>query len=262
MTPRDRARSPTAASGASRPGGLAVSDALVRSLRAELAARADPERAPAMQRYMKSDLPFLGVPSPAVAVAVRTSLARHPIADADDLQRTVRVLFEQATHREEWYAALGLLRRPSLTRLLPPQSVELIAWLTVRGAWWDVTDSAAKPLGSLLATHRARVEPVIRSWIDGDELWLRRLAIICQLGRRGDTDLALLTDAIEGAQDEREFFLRKAIGWALRQHSKTDEPWVRQFLADHPRLSTLSRREALAWLARRPHGSGQGPVSA
>lgn len=99
MTPRDRAPSPTAASGASRPGGLAVSDALVRSLRAELAARADPERAPAMQRYMKSDLPFLGVPSPAVAVAVRTSLARHPIADADDLQRTVRVLFEQATHR-------------------------------------------------------------------------------------------------------------------------------------------------------------------
>lgn len=228
-----------------------MSDALVRSLRAELAARADPQRAPAMRRYMKSAMPFLGVPSPAVAAAVRTSLASHPVADPDDLQRTVRVLFEQATHREEWYAALGLLRRPGLTRLLPPQSVELIAWLTVRGAWWDVTDSAAKPLGALLATHRDQVEPVIRTWIDGDELWLRRLSIICQLGRRGDTDLALLTDAIGAAQEEREFFLRKAIGWALREHSKTDEAWVRTFVDTHPRLSSLSRREALAWLDKR-----------
>lgn len=141
---------------------------------------------------------------------------------------------------------------PGVAAAAPPDSIGLIEKIARRGAWWDVVDSVAKPLTTLLVGHRVDVEPVLRAWMAGDEMWLRRLTIICQLGLRERTDLALLTDAIEAAQDEREFFLRKAIGWALREYSKTDEPWVRGFVDAHPGLSPLSRREALKWLESHP----------
>ena len=87
---------------------------------------------------------------------------------------------------------------------------------------------------------------VVRGWIGSDDLWLRRLAILCQLDRKHETDLALLTDAIDAAADSPEFFLRKAIGWALRQHAKVDPGWVRDFVRGREQvLSGLSRREAL-----------------
>lgn len=237
-----------------------MTDELIEALREGLSARADSGRAPGMQRYMKSEMPFLGVPSAGVDAVVRESVRRHPIRDRADLERTVGTLFREATHREEWYAALGLLRRPASLRLLTPDSIGLIEKIARRGAWWDVVDSVAKPLTTLLVGHRVDVEPVLRAWMAGNEMWLRRLTIICQLGLRERTDLALLTDAIEAAQHEREFFLRKAIGWALREYSKTDEPWVRGFVDAHPGLSPLSRREALKWLDRRAARRSTGTV--
>ena len=97
--------------------------------------------------------------------------------------------------------------------------------------------------------HPDEVEPVVRRWIASDDLWLRRLAIICQLDRKADTDLLLLTAAIDAASDSPEFFLRKAIGWALRQHAKVDPGWVRDFVAEREQvLSGLSQREALKHL--------------
>lgn len=228
-----------------------MTSVLAEAIREGLAAQARPDKAAAMQRYMKTDMPFLGVPAPTTAAVLREALAHHPVAGRAELERTVRLLFEEATYREEWYAATGLLRRPAHARLLTPDSVELIAWIALRGAWWDVVDSLVRPLRTLLVAYRPRVELEIRTWIGGDELWLRRLTLICQLGRRERTDVTLLSDAIEAAQHDPEFFLRKGIGWALRDYSKTDADWVRAFVEAHPTLSPLSRREALRWLARR-----------
>jgi len=125
----------------------------------------------------------------------------------------------------------------------------LLGHLITAGAWWDVVDDVSHRVGDALLADREGVEPVVRGWIDCDDLWLRRSAVICQLGHRERTDLQLLVDAIEPAMPEREFFLRKAIGWALREYAKTDAAWVRRFVAEHEdTLSGLSRREALKHL--------------
>jgi 3-methyladenine DNA glycosylase AlkD len=92
------------------------------------------------------------------------------------------------------------------------------------------------------------VTPVIRSWARDPDLWLRRTAVLCQLGDKGATDLGLLSEVIEANAGDREFFVRKAIGWALRDYARTDPGWVLAYVEAHPSLSPLSRREALKHL--------------
>ena len=114
------------------------------------------------------------------------------------------------------------------------------------GAWWDFVDEIASPrVGPLLRAHPDQITPVIRVSSASPDRWLRRSAIICQLGSKSATDLALLTHCIEAALGEPDFFLRKAIGWALRQHARSDPEWVVAFVEAHPALLSLSRREAL-----------------
>ena len=114
------------------------------------------------------------------------------------------------------------------------------------GAWWDLVDGVAHRIFDLLRTHRPELERVLRSWSEDPDLWIRRSAIIAQLGAKTATDSELLAAVIEPSLADREFFIRKAIGWALREYSKTDPAWVRQFVERHEAaLSPLSRREAL-----------------
>jgi len=120
--------------------------------------------------------------------------------------------------------------------------------LIVSGAWWDHVDELSHRVGELLVLDRPAMTPTLRAWAVDTDIWLRRSAIIAQLGAKQSTDLDLLTYAIEASIGEREFFLRKAIGWALREYARTDPGWVSVFVAEHPDLSPLSRREALKHL--------------
>jgi 3-methyladenine DNA glycosylase AlkD len=222
-------------------------DDLVTVIRRELHEHADPALAPGQQAYMKSAMPFLGVRVPEVRRLTKSAARSNPPTDVDDLERSARRLWDEATHREERYAATALTGlRVAMGSLAV---MDLLEHMAVTGAWWDHVDEVAQRVGTVLAVHPNEVEPVVRRWIGSDDLWLRRVAIICQLDRKADTDLALLTAAIDAASDSPEFFLRKAIGWALRQHSKVDPAWVHDFVAEREHvLSGLSRREALKHL--------------
>ena len=131
-----------------------------------------------------------------------------------------------------------------------PDVLELYRHLVVTGAWWDLVDEIATQLvGPVLQAFRESVTPVIDRWAVEEDLWLRRTAILAQLKHRGDTDIALLERAVaanlEGSRFGGEFFVRKAIGWALREHAKTDPAWVLALLDRYAdRVSPLSRREA------------------
>lgn len=210
-----------------------------------LRAAADPARAPGQQAYMKSTMPFLGVRVPE-ARAIARACAKG-CADAQVLRGAALSLWRTATHREERYAAQALLAARSLRGDLDllPVHEEMIR----TGAWWDHVDEAAHRLAELLDAHPDVMAVEMRVWADDADFWMRRAAIISQLGRKSRTDRALLTDTIEANIRESEFFLRKAIGWALREYAKTDPAWVRAFVAQHPDLSPLSRREALKNLA-------------
>ncbi len=227
---------------------------LARLVRRRIAEAADPDRAPKMQSYMKSAMPYRGVTSALLRAICRTTYAEHPLGDRTEWEACVLTLWDDAAFREERYAALALTTHRLYRTYQDPRTLTLYRHLVVSGAWWDVVDSlATHNVGAVLAAHPAEVTPVASAWAVDDDLWLRRTAILCQLGRKADTDVDLLRFAVEsnldGSLHGREFFIRKAIGWALRQHARTDPEWVRSFVVEHEhRLSGLSRREALKHL--------------
>lgn len=212
-------------------------------IRTALRSRADPARAPGQQAYMKSAMPFLGIPVPEVRRIAR-SCARGE-TDAAMLPATVRTLWDGASHREERYAALALLALPPLEG--DPAQVPLIVHLVRTGAWWDFTDELAHRVAALHDRDPSGTALLVRTWSTDADLWLRRLAILSQLGRRHRVDAAVLADVIEPNRTDPEFFLRKAIGWALRDYARVAPGWVRRYCDAHE-LSPLSRREALRHL--------------
>ena len=228
----------------SPPALRSAATAVVAAVRSRLALRADPVAAPGMQAYMKSPMPFHGVAAPA-----RAALLRELLPQLDDpvvVMRAAEELWDGATHREERYLATALARRA------PPDPARLPLyghWI-VTGAWWDHVDEiAARLVGPVLLAHPDDVRPVVREWARDPDRWLRRTAVVCQLGAKERTDRALLVEAIEANLDDGDFFLRKGIGWALRQYARVDPGWVRGFVDTHPALSPLSRKEALRHLA-------------
>lgn len=226
--------------------------ALIGAIHDALATHADPTRAVGQQRYMKSTLPYLGLTNPVLRSALRT-LLRDPayaIATRPEWEATIRGLWDGATHREHWYAALVLARHRRYRAWRDHDALPLYRHLITTGAWWDVVDETATHLvRDLLDEHpSAALDAALREWAHDDNLWIRRSAIICQVGRGPRTDTALLTDAITPSIADRDFFARKAIGWVLRDYARTNPDWVRAFVARHPDLSGLSRREALKHL--------------
>jgi 3-methyladenine DNA glycosylase AlkD len=225
-------------------------DPLVHDVRQRLRDAGDHDRAPAMQAYMKSALPYYGVAAPQCRVIFREVLSAHPLPDRETWLAAVHELWDGATHREECYAALAVVRHRLYASYRDSQVLPLYRHLLTTGAWWDVVDDVATHLvGPLLLDHPAEVKPTVRSWATDDDRWLRRTAVICQIGAKERIDIDLLAEVVEANLEDNDFFLRKGIGWALRQHARIDPDWVRAFVAAHDeRISSLSRREALKHL--------------
>jgi 3-methyladenine DNA glycosylase AlkD len=231
--------------------GATPGQRLVVAIRGALPPHADPARAAAQQRYMKSALPYLGLTSPTLRVALRPLLAdpAYQLTDRSDWEAGIRALVDQATYREHWYAAVALARHRSYRAWRDPQAVPLYRHLVEATAWWDVVDEVASHLvGEVLLGWPETEAPRLRGWAREESMWVRRTAILAQIGATDRTDVRLLHDVIEPNIGDREFFVRKAIGWALRSYARTDPGWVRAFVQAHPGLSGLSRREALKHL--------------
>lgn len=229
--------------------------ALVAQVRSALAAAGDAERAAGQQRYMRSAMPFHGVTSPQLRRVMTPLVREHAPADRATWEDTVRELWDGATHREERYAALAVAGHRSARAWQDPAVLDLYRHLVVTGAWWDLVDETATRLvGPVLLAHREAVTPVMDAWAVADDLWLRRTAILSQLKHKEATDTALLQRCVlanlEGSRFGGEFFVRKAIGWALRQYARTDPGWVVDLVEEHgERMSGLTRREALKHLS-------------
>lgn len=234
---------------------MAADRALIAAVRAELAARADAAKAPEMQRYMKSALPFYGVQSAVRKEVARSVIPAHPLPDAVAWRDTVLALWREAEHREERYLALALVGDRRYRAHRTPAALPLYDELVVTGAWWDLVDEVAgRLLGELLRRDHDALAPVLRAWARDPDLWKRRAALVAQVNLRDDVDLALLHDVIEPNLRDPDFFMRKGIGWALRSYAKVDPDEVVRYCEQHAaELSPLSRREALrnvAGLAR------------
>jgi len=224
-----------------------MTHSLVRTVRRALAEAADPVKAPQMQAYMKSSMPYRGVSAPVLKGLCRDAFKAHPLSNATDWQRIVLELWRDATFREERYAAVLLTQARAYREFVTFSSLPMLEEMIVTGAWWDFVDTlAGRNLGEILRADPRRMKPLMRRWSRDPDMWKRRSAILCQLGFKRETDLKLLYDCIEPNLSQKDFFIRKAIGWALRQYAWTDPKEVKRYVkANKERLSPLSVREAL-----------------
>jgi 3-methyladenine DNA glycosylase AlkD len=223
-----------------------------------LAAAGNPVKASQQQVYMKSVMPYHGVAAPDQRSITNAVIAERPevFSNPDTWAATIRAVWDHATHREQWYAAVTIARHRWGAPFRTPDALPLFEHMARSGAWWDIVDEiAAHLVGDVLANHRDGVTPTIRRWITDESMWIRRVALLCQLHHGSSTDLDLLTAAIDanlegaataGERGTQDFFIRKAIGWALRTYDRTDPTWVRSFVDKRrERLAPLTIREAL-----------------
>jgi len=218
---------------------------------AKLQAEADPERAMQQQVYMNSEMPYFGLSVPRCRRIAHEVLRDYPPQNSQAWSSSILLLWRDATHREERYVAIELLLHKNFSHWLVPDHLPVVEELVVTGAWWDYVDSlAARGLGTMLANEPMQTKRILFKWAKDQNIWKRRVAILAQLKSKSNTDVDLLSKCIKPSIGHSEFFLRKGIGWALREYSKTDPDWVKEFVEKHPDLSDLSRREALKYLAR------------
>ena len=200
-----------------------------------------------MRAYMKSSLPYHGVPTPLLEKTCKPLFGDLDLQNADVWRDHVLELWRGAKYREEHYAAILLSgdRRAAAFQTL--EMMPMYEEIIVNGAWWDYVDVvASRRVGPILARYPAPMKKMMRTWSKCDDLWKRRTSILCQLGFKKETDLDLLYACIEPSIDSPEFFLRKAIGWALRQYAWTDPGEVKRYVRrNEARLSGLTKREAL-----------------
>jgi 3-methyladenine DNA glycosylase AlkD len=221
---------------------------LLALLRTELANAANPDKAPQMQAYMKSAMPFHGVPSTAMRQVAKQAFKDLVFDDAKQWQREVLAIWRGARFREERYCAIELTGLRAARAFHTPDVMAMYEELIVTGAWWDYVDVlASNRVGDyILRKHPAPLKKLMRAWSTSDDLWKRRTSIICQLRFKEQTDVELLYACIEPSLPSKEFFLRKAIGWALREYAKHDAREITRYVnKNRARLSGLSVREAL-----------------
>jgi 3-methyladenine DNA glycosylase AlkD len=226
---------------------------LVRAVRDALRAAAEPAKAPAMQAYMKSEMPYRGVQATPLRQALRPLFASHRLQTFEEWRETVLMLWRGARYREERYAAIELAGHPAYRPFQTLDALPLYEEIIVSGAWWDLVDGiGSHQIGGLLRLYPVEMAGTLLAWAGGDSIWKRRAAILAQLGFKSSTDRKLLYDCIEPSLGRPEFFLRKGIGWALRQYAKTDAAEVVRYVRRHEgMLSPLSQREALKGVTRK-----------
>ncbi|MBI3173153.1 MAG: DNA alkylation repair protein [Chloroflexi bacterium] len=221
----------------------------VKSIQVRFAAHADPAQAGPMKRYMRDQFEYLGIKSPQFKELFKAHLAEHglpPVAELDVIVRDLWALPE----REYQYAATSLIGR--LEKTLPEDFIETLEYLLVTKSWWDTVDTlSGGPLGVHFRRHPKVRKKYLAKWRKSENFWLRRACILFQLDYKQDTDFDLLCEIIRENLGSKEFFINKAIGWALRQYTRVDPQAVRDFVAATP-LNPLSAREAVKWLEK--HG--------
>jgi 3-methyladenine DNA glycosylase AlkD len=209
----------------------------------------DDARAAGMRSYMRDKFDFIGIPTPERVALSRAAIEGTPKPTAADLDALARALWAR-DEREYQYFAMWFLRRN--VKALDADFIPTARHLITTKSWWDTVDELAQNVVGPIVRRDRSLDAVMDAWIDDDDLWLARTAILHQNRWRDATDPDRLFRYCERRAGDTDFFIRKAIGWALREYTRVDPDAVRAFLTAHDtELSGLSKREALKWLDRR-----------
>jgi 3-methyladenine DNA glycosylase AlkD len=206
---------------------------------------ADPVQAAPMKKYMRDQFEYLGIKSPQFKILMKEHIAAHGLPSVEELDEVARELWG-LPHREFQYAANSLIGR--IEKKLPKGFAPTFEHLITHKSWWDTVDTLA---GGPVGVHFQRFpdvrEKYLAGWRKSNDFWLRRTCILFQLNYKKETDFGLLSEIIRENLGSKEFFINKAIGWALRQYARTDPRAVKKFVKATD-LHPLSRREAMKHL--------------
>jgi 3-methyladenine DNA glycosylase AlkD len=202
---------------------------------------ADPAQATPMKKYMRDQFEYLGIKSPQVKVLFRKIVQERGLPAMEELDEVVRELWE-LPQREFQYLAISILER--LEKKLTSKSIKTLEYMITHRSWWDTVDNISHIVGVHFKRHPEVREKYLTKWRASKNVWLRRTAILFQLDYKEETNFDLLRDIIQENLGSDEFFINKAIGWALRQYARIDPKGVKKFV-DSTSLHPLSRREAL-----------------
>lgn len=205
---------------------------------------ADMIKAPQMSAYMKNKFPFLGIQKPK-----RQQLSKEFIKEA---KRGKTIDWDMVNRlwdlpeREFQYLAVDYLI--ALKDYIKPEDIEIIEKLITTKSWWDTVDAIASIIvGQMCKNHPELIESHILNWAESNNIWLARTAILFQLKYKENTDVSLLSRIIKKNSEQKEFFITKAIGWVLREYSKINKEWVREFIKNNA-LQPLSIREGSKYI--------------
>jgi len=218
--------------------------AYVTSLKTAFGQHADPVQAAPMKKYMRDQFEYLGIKSPQLKALFRQAIKENGIPSLANLDQVVRELWD-LPQREYQYLAVSLLER--MEKKLPSNAIKTLKYMITRKSWWDTVDNISHVVGIHFIRYPKVREKYLPKWRASNNIWLRRTAILFQLDYKEDTDFEMLREIIQENLGSTEFFLNKAIGWALRQYARFDPNAVRKFVKSTP-LHPLSQREAMKHL--------------
>ena len=217
----------------------------LQSLEASFRQQANPGNAIPMKKYMKDRFDFFGIPSPLRKEIYREHKLKYGLIPAGKEEEIVLWCWQQA-EREYQYFAMEFLNKTA--KKADEKIIELYIFMIVNKPWWDTVDFiAANLVGKYLKRFPKKTEALTTEWMQSENMWLQRTCLLFQLKYKSQTNTELLHQFISRLSSSNEFFIRKAIGWILREYSKTDAAFVLAYVEKYP-LSGLSQREALKWL--------------
>ena len=222
---------------------------LLKKLRDNFSENADPQKAQKQQIYMKSKMPYLGISLPEVKNISKKIFKNFVPSSNDDYKNVIRYLFDNSKYREEWYSSLFYAQLFNF--FIIEENIDLYIYIIRKGQWWDIVDETAANLLGIALLGNKKFNKYLETFIKDENMWIRRAAIISQLRYKDKTDFKLLSNLILKVVHEKNFFIRKAIGWALRQYSYIDSKKVQKFISyNQDKLSPLSIREGLKVINR------------
>jgi 3-methyladenine DNA glycosylase AlkD len=195
-----------------------------------------------MAKYMRNHFKYLGLKSPFRRDLQKQFFKENGLPPINEIENIIEYLWEKS-EREYQYFAMDLLDK--MKNKLPKESITLYEKLIINKSWWDTVDLVAAKLIGFHINKYKELEIITEKWVNNENFWLRRTALLYQLKYKSNTDTKRLSTYIEQNLGSDEFFINKAIGWALREFGKTNPQYVIDFVNNHPALSNLSKKEAL-----------------
>lgn len=222
---------------------------LISTLERKFEQNSNPEFAENMSKYMKGQFEFYGLKQEPRRKLVKESFREIKLPQIEDLSLLVHEMY--ARPEREWhYSAVDLVRH--FKKKLRREELELIEWMCCNNSWWDTVDGISLWVaGPFLLRFQEFIPERTDEWIEAEDFWLQRMAILFQIGYKEELDFELMCKYILRRSASKEFFIQKASGWILRQQSRRIPKQIENFVIGHPELASLTKREALRLIKKK-----------